>query len=87
MPLALPANPLRPRQREMLEWIATVKPCRMWLVLTGPVCRYRRENTLRGARDALDVDTTAQAIARAALWGNLFLLWLRTKTCPDPPPQ
>ena len=73
MPLPSKRNPLRPRQREILEWIADGKSMQDVAVLmelsVGTV-----EKHLRGARDALDVETTAQAVARAALLGQLFVV-------------
>ncbi|WP_298861169.1 LuxR family transcriptional regulator [uncultured Sulfitobacter sp.] len=73
MPLPSKRNPLRPRQREMLEWIAEGKSMQDVAVVTG-LSVATVEKHLRGARDALDVDTTAQAIARAALLGQLFVV-------------
>lgn len=73
MPLPSKRNPLRPRQREMLEWIADGKSMQDVAVLTG-LSVATVEKHLRGARDALDVETTAQAIARAALLGQLFVV-------------
>ena len=73
MPLPSKRNPLRPRQREMLEWIAEGKSIQDVAVLTS-LSVATVEKHLRGARDALDVDTTAQAIARAALLGQLFVV-------------
>ncbi len=73
MPLPSRRNPLRPRQREMLEWIADGKSMQDIAVLTG-LSVATVEKHLRGARDALDVETTAQAIARASLLGQLFVV-------------
>lgn len=73
MPLPSRRNPLRPRQREMLEWIADGKSMQDVAVVTG-LSVATVEKHLRGARDALDVDTTAQAVARAALLGQLFVV-------------
>lgn len=73
MPLPTKRNPLRPRQREMLEWIADGKSMQDVAVLTN-LSVATVEKHLRGARDALDVETTAQAIARAALLGQLFVV-------------
>ncbi|KIN71642.1 helix-turn-helix transcriptional regulator [Sulfitobacter guttiformis] len=73
MPLPSKRNPLRPRQREMLEWIADGKSMQDVAVLTG-LSVATVEKHLRGARDALDVETTAQAIARASLLGQLFVV-------------
>ena len=73
MPLPSKRNPLRPRQREMLEWIADGKSMQDVAVLTE-LSVATVEKHLRGARDALDVETTAQAVARAALLGQLFVV-------------
>jgi LuxR family transcriptional regulator len=73
MPLPGKRNPLRPRQREILEWIADGKSMLDVTVLTG-LSIATVEKHLRGARDALDVETTAQAVARAALLGQLFVV-------------
>jgi LuxR family transcriptional regulator len=73
MPIPSKRNPLRPRQREILEWIADGKSMMDVAVLTG-LSVATVEKHLRGARDALDVETTAQAVARAALLGQLFVV-------------
>ena len=73
MPLPGKRNPLRPRQREILEWIADGKSMLDVAVLTG-LSIATVEKHLRGARGALDVETTAQAVARAALLGQLFVV-------------
>ncbi len=73
MPLPSKRNPLRPCQREMLEWIADGKSMQDVAVLTE-LSVATVEKYLRGARDALDVETTAQAVARAALLGQLFVV-------------
>lgn len=73
MPLPSKRDPLRPRQREMLEWVADGKSMQDIAVLTG-LSVATVEKHMRGARDALDVETTPQAIARAALLGQLFIV-------------
>lgn len=73
MPLPSKRNPLRPRQREMLEWIADGKSVQDVAVVTG-LSIGTVEKHLRGAREALEVETTAQAIARASLLGQLFIV-------------
>jgi len=72
MPLPSKRDPLRPRQREMLEWVAEGKSMQDVAILTG-LSVATVEKHLRGARDALDVETTAQAVSKAALLGHLFL--------------
>ncbi|QUJ77075.1 autoinducer binding domain-containing protein [Sulfitobacter albidus] len=72
MPLPGKEDLLRPRQREMLEWIADGKSMQDVAVLTG-LSVATVEKHLRGARDRLGVETTAQAVSKAALLGHLFL--------------
>lgn len=70
-----PANPgrisLTPRQREALEWISDGKTTHDVALLMG-VSPAMVEKHLRLARQALDVDTTAQAVARAITLNLLF---------------
>ncbi|MEH6646779.1 helix-turn-helix domain-containing protein [Sulfitobacter sp.] len=73
MPLPSKRNPLRPRQREMLEWIADGKSMQDIAVLTE-LSVTTVEKHLRGARDVLDVETAAQAIARAGLLGHSYVV-------------
>ncbi len=59
------------RQREALEWVADGKTSQDIAVLMG-VSAAMVEKHLRLAREALDVGTTAQAVAKAALMNQIF---------------
>lgn len=71
LPARTPRRQLTPRQREVLEWVADGKTTQDIATLmdlsTGMV-----EKHLRLAREALDVDTTAQAVAKATLLNLIF---------------
>lgn len=59
------------RQREVLEWVADGKTMQDIAIIMG-VSPAMVEKHLRLAREALDVDTTAQAVAKAALMNIIF---------------
>lgn len=63
---------LTPRQREALEWVADGKTSQDIATLMG-ISAAMVEKHLRLARQALDVDTTAQAICKAVLLNMLFV--------------
>ena len=62
---------LSPRQREALEWVADGKTTQDVALLMG-VSPAMVEKHLRLARDALAVETTAQAVAKGALLTMIF---------------
>jgi len=62
---------LTTRQREALEWVADGKTSQDIAVLMG-VSAAMVEKHLRLAREALDVGTTAQAVAKAAMMNQIF---------------
>lgn len=62
---------LTSRQREVLEWVADGKTMQDVACIMG-VSPAMVEKHLRLAREALDVDTTAQAVAKAALMNIIF---------------
>lgn len=64
---------LSPRQREALEWVADGKTTLDVSVLMG-VSVATVEKHLRLAREALGVDNTAQAVARATLMNQIFAI-------------
>lgn len=64
-------RPLTQRQREALEWVADGKTMQDVGLLMG-VSPAMVEKHLRLAREALDVETTAQAVAKAALLNMIF---------------
>ena len=66
-------RPLTERQREALEWVAdgkTTKDIALIMGLTLPTI----EKHLRLAREALDVETTAQAVLKASYQNQIFLI-------------
>lgn len=73
LPLPSRRPELTLRQREALEWIAEGKTNQDVATLMG-VSIATIEKHLRLARQALDVDTTAQAIAKAMASNNIFRL-------------
>lgn len=62
---------LSPRQSESLEWVADGKTTQDVALLMG-VSPAMVEKHLRLAREALAVETTAQAVAKAALLNMIF---------------
>lgn len=62
---------LSPRQREALEWVADGKTTQDVALLMG-VSPAMVEKHLRLAREALSVETTAQAVAKGAMLNLIF---------------
>ena len=62
---------LSPRQRESLEWVADGKTTQDVALLMG-VSAAMVEKHLRLAREALAVETTAQAVAKGAMLNMIF---------------
>ncbi|GGE03590.1 LuxR family transcriptional regulator [Gemmobacter megaterium] len=71
MPFPVQRRPLSPRQREALEWVAEGKTTQDIATIMG-ISPAMVEKHLRLAREVLDVDTTAHAVAKAALLNHLF---------------
>lgn len=64
---------LTKRQREVLQWVGdgkTTQDIALLLELTSATV----EKHLRLARDALDVETTAQAVLKAAFYNQMFIM-------------
>ena len=72
MPFASSRRPLTPRQREVLEWVADGKTSADIATIMG-LTVATVEKHLRLAREALDVDTTAQAVLKASVQKQIFL--------------
>lgn len=72
MPFPVQRRPLSPRQREALEWVAEGKTTQDIAIIMG-ISPAMVEKHLRLAREALDVETTAHAVAKAALFNHLFV--------------
>jgi len=67
------ARQLTKRQREVLQWVGdgkTTQDIAVLLELTPATV----EKHLRLAREALDVETTAQAVLKAAFYNQMFVL-------------
>lgn len=71
LPRTVPST-LTQRQREALEWVADGKTTQDIAVLMG-ISTAMVEKHLRLAREALDVDTTAHAVAKAARLSQIFV--------------
>lgn len=71
LPLPVPRAELRPRQVQILEWIADGKTNQDVAILTG-LSVSAVDKHLRAAREALAVETTAQAIAKLSFLNQLF---------------
>ncbi|MFN3642244.1 MAG: helix-turn-helix transcriptional regulator [Gemmobacter sp.] len=71
MPFRIARRPLTARQREALEWVAEGKTTQDTAVIMG-VTPAAVEKHLRLAREALDVETTAHAVAKATMMNHIF---------------
>lgn len=71
LPYSARRRALTSRQREALEWVADGKTSQDVALLMG-VSAAMVEKHLRLARESLDVDTTAQAVAKAALMNRIY---------------
>lgn len=67
------ARTLTKRQREVLQWVGDGKTTQDIAVLLG-LTAATVEKHLRLAREALDVETTAQAVLKAAFYNQMFIL-------------
>jgi len=67
------ARSLTKRQREVLEWVGDGKTTQDIATVMG-LTVATVEKHLRLAREALDVDTTAQAVLKAAFQNQMFVL-------------
>jgi LuxR family transcriptional regulator len=72
MPFTNSRRPLTDRQREVLEWVGDGKTTASIATIMG-LTPATVEKHLRLAREALDVDTTAQAVLKASMQKQLFL--------------
>ncbi|MEL7098460.1 MAG: LuxR family transcriptional regulator [Pseudomonadota bacterium] len=73
LPYNTPGRSLTPRQREALEWVGDGKTMQDIAVLMG-LTPATVEKHLRLAREALAVETTAQAVLKAAFANQMFIL-------------
>lgn len=73
LPQSMPTRSLTPRQREALEWVGDGKTTQDIAMLMG-LTQATVEKHLRLAREALSVETTAQAVLKAAFQNQMFVL-------------
>ena len=67
------ARRLTKRQREVLQWVGDGKTTQDIAILLG-LTAATIEKHLRLAREALDVETTAQAVLKAAFYNQMFVV-------------
>jgi LuxR family transcriptional regulator len=73
LPLPLAGQALTRRQREALEWVGDGKTMQDIAAIMG-LTQATIEKHLRLARETLNVETTAQAVAKAAFHNQMFIL-------------
>ena len=73
LPHIAPNRVLTKRQREVLEWVGDGKTTQDIAMLMG-LTPATVEKHLRLAREALSVETTAQAVMKAALHNQMFVI-------------
>lgn len=73
LPYSGARRPLTDRQREALEWVGDGKTTQDIAVLMG-LTPATVEKHLRLAREALDVETTAQAVLKASFQNQIFVV-------------
>ncbi len=73
LPYSTPTRSLTRRQREALEWVGDGKTTQDIALLMG-LTSATVEKHLRLAREALAVETTAQAVLKAAFQNQMFIL-------------
>ncbi|QBF31949.1 LuxR family transcriptional regulator [Thalassococcus sp. S3] len=73
LPYSAPNRNLTKRQREALEWVGDGKTTQDIALLMG-LTSATVEKHLRLAREALSVETTAQAVLKAAMHNQMFVL-------------
>lgn len=73
LPLPLPNQNLTPRQREALEWVGDGKTMQDIAQIMG-LTQATIEKHLRLARETLNVETTAQAVAKAAFHNQMYII-------------
>ncbi|MCU9837083.1 LuxR family transcriptional regulator [Ruegeria sp. WL0004] len=73
LPYVAPNRSLTRRQREALQWVGDGKTTQDIAILMG-LTMATVEKHLRLAREALSVETTAQAVLKAALHNQMFIM-------------
>jgi LuxR family transcriptional regulator len=72
LPFTGTRRPLTERQTEVLEWVADGKTMQDVAQIMG-LSLQTVEKHLKLAREALNVDTTTQAVAKAAILNRIFV--------------
>ena len=73
LPVPLHNQTLTPRQREALEWVGDGKTMQDIAQIMG-LTQATIEKHLRLARETLNVETTAQAVAKAAFHNQMYII-------------
>ena len=73
LPYSAPSRKLTKRQREALQWVGDGKTTQDIALLMG-LTPATVEKHLRLARESLSVETTAQAVLKAALQNQMFVI-------------
>ena len=73
LPYPVQRRPLTDRQRQALEWVADGKTTQDVALLMG-ISTAMVEKHLRLAREALSVETTAHAVAKASFLNQIFVI-------------
>jgi LuxR family transcriptional regulator len=73
LPVTLPHQSLTARQREALEWVGDGKTMQDTAQIMG-LTQATIEKHLRLARETLNVETTAQAVAKAAFLNQMYIV-------------
>lgn len=73
LPFTGARRPLTDRQREALEWVGDGKTTQEIAIIMG-LTPATVEKHLRLAREALDVETTAQAVLKASFQNQIFIV-------------
>ncbi len=73
LPQPMPNQSLTARQRETLEWVGDGKTMQDIAIIMG-LTQATVEKHLRLARETLNVDTTAQAVTKAAFQNQIYVL-------------
>lgn len=76
LPVPLENQTLTPRQREALEWVGDGKTMQDIAQIMG-LTQATIEKHLRLARETLNVETTAQAVAKAAFHNQMYIIEAR----------
>lgn len=73
LPYSSARRSLTKRQREVLEWVGEGKTTQDIATIMG-LTAATVEKHLRLAREALDVETTAQAVLKASFQNQIFMM-------------